>query len=197
MKRACFVVALLMLAIPARAQEAGQIGLGIGIPGSIGIIWHISDGIAVRPDFSFSHTHSEADTVGGTEADSSGYGFGASMLFYTGKIRDDVRLYVAPRFAYARTNSKTETPGIMLDGVSIVNTGYVTKGHQNGYTYAGAFGVQFTPTRRFSVFGEAGLQYSDVDSTHTTTAPVTIAEGTSSNSQFGTRTSVGVIFYFK
>jgi len=185
MTRAFLVLALVLPAVPAAAQQSGQAGLAVGAPGSIGIIWHVSDAIAIRPDFSFSHTHSEG-TSSVVTTDSWGAGFGASALFYTGKIHDNVRTYLTPRFGYARTNASTRLSGAVTN----------PEQHQNSYSYSGAFGIQFTPTRRFSVYGEAGLQYSTVDSTYKSAGPITLSEGKTTNSQFGSRAGVGIVWYF-
>ena len=82
------------------AQEAGQAGITMGYPGSIGILWHVSDSVAVRPEISFS-TSSSDNEFG---ADTTNVSGGASALFYVAKW-DRVRAYVSPRFAYGRTTS--------------------------------------------------------------------------------------------
>lgn len=191
MKPACAFVVFLVLAMPAFAQESGQVGLTVGAPGSIGIIWHVSDAVAIRPDFSFSHTHSESSSSV-VSANAWGFGFGTSALFYTGKIRDNVRTYVTPRFSYLRTNSSSH-----LDA----DAGFVVpdaKQHQDSYQYSGAFGVQYTPTRRFSVYGEAGVVYQTANSVFTSSVVSGITtEGKTTNSNWSTRGSVGVVWYFK
>src|SRR5437870_2920123 len=50
-------------AATAAGQERGQVGLTMGYPGSIGIIWHISDAVAVRPELSVSRTSVETTSV--------------------------------------------------------------------------------------------------------------------------------------
>jgi opacity protein-like surface antigen len=183
MRRALFVLgAVLLYAIPAAAQESGQVGLSVGFPGSIGIIWHASDAIAIRPDFSFSHSHSEGST---SDITTNSVGFGVSALFYTGKVRDSVRTYLAPRFGYARTITKVGGP--------VTNP----ETHQNSYQYSGSFGVQYTPTRRFSVYGEAGIVYTDSEAFFDAGTTGILTGGTSTNTAFGTRAGVGVVLYFK
>ena len=60
------VVALFALvsctATNAVAQEKGQTGLTMGYPATIGLIWHIGDSAALRPEFSFSRTANEASS---------------------------------------------------------------------------------------------------------------------------------------
>lgn len=61
MKRVLFTVAVLLCAsLPAAAQESGQVGVAMGYPGSIGIIWHASERMAIRPDFNVAQTSSES-----------------------------------------------------------------------------------------------------------------------------------------
>jgi opacity protein-like surface antigen len=186
MKRALFIaVFLLVRAFPAAAQEAGQVGLSVGFPGSIGITWHATEAIAIRPDFSFSHQHTDS-TTSSVETGAWGIGFGASALFYTGTLRDNVRTYVTPRFGYSRTN--TDLTGPFTNPTQ----------HQDSYQYSGAFGVQYMPTRRFSVYGEAGLAYSHSAASYTIgTSTGVPSEGKSTNTAFGTRAGVGIVWYFR
>jgi opacity protein-like surface antigen len=188
MKRALFAVAVLLFPIPAAAQESGQAGLAIGFPGSIGIIWHASGAVAVRPDFSFSRTESESGLPSGLETSSWALGVAASALFYTGKVRDDVRTYFSPRFGYTRTTVDSNPTVASLTSGS----------HANSYQYSGSFGVQYSPTRRFSVYGEAGLAYARSESTFTSTSTVPgfSASGRTTSSSFGTRAGIGAVLYF-
>jgi hypothetical protein len=189
MKRIIFLLAALSCSIPATAQEPGQVGLSIGFPGSIGVVWHASDSLAIRPDFSFNHTSSESGSPASLNTSSWSYGFGVSALFYVGKVHDNVRAYLAPRFGYVRTNADTEPTSYTVSSGS----------HSNSYVYTGSAGVQYSPVRRFSVYGEAGIQYSDSASTFeaNTTVPDVIARGKSTSSSFGTRAGVGIVWYFK
>ena len=186
MTRVLIVVAVLLYSSPAVAQESGQVGLTLAYPASVGLIWHATDAIAIRPDFSFSHTHNEGGTNVAT-SNSWGFGVGVSALFYTGAVRDNVRTYLVPRFAYTRTNTDSEFEGVPLN----------TDHHVNSYQYSGSFGVQYTPMRRFGLYGEVGLQYSTSESIFTTVAAGIPAAGKSTSSQFGTRAGVGVIVYCK
>lgn len=188
MKRVLFVLAILLSASrPAAAQESGQAGLSIGFPGSIGIMWHASDAIALRPDFSLTRTESKSESPSTLKTSSWGLGFGVSALIYTGKVRDNVRTYFTPRFAYTRTNVDSEPSAPSLSSGS----------HANSYQYSGSFGVQYSPTRRFGVYGEAGVQYGRTTSTFTaTTQPGFSSSGKTTGYTFGTRAGVGAILYF-
>lgn len=189
MKRVlCTAAVLLFVSLPAAAQESGQVGVAMGYPGSIGIIWQASDRMAIRPDFNFTKTTSENTGVF-SESKVGGWtlGFGLSALIYTGKT-DKLRTYFSPRFAYARTQTNSDA------GTPTSSSGTTA----NSYTFAGSFGAQYSLSRRFSVYGEAGLAYSRSDSTFKSTASLSgVATGTTTSHGFGTRAAVGVVVYFK
>ena len=42
--------ALWLAAAPAAAQEKGNVGITMGFPASVGLLWHATEKIAVRPD---------------------------------------------------------------------------------------------------------------------------------------------------
>ena len=42
------------IAKPAVGQEKGQVGLTVGYPASVGVVWHAVDRVAVRPEFTFT-----------------------------------------------------------------------------------------------------------------------------------------------
>src|SRR5438128_1230854 len=47
----------------AAAQDHGRVGLVIGYPAAAGVILHVSDRVAVRPDVSFSQTSQDIAVV--------------------------------------------------------------------------------------------------------------------------------------
>ncbi len=186
-RRLCMFALLLCVSHPVLAQEAGQSGLAIGFPGSIGIIWHTSDAVALRPDFTFSHSSSQNAAIDGLDTTSWTFGAGVSALFYTGTVHENVRTYFSPRFGYSRGNSDNN-PGI---------TSVASSSHSNAYQYSGSFGVQYTPVRRFGVYGEAGIQYARSDSEFTSGSGGSLnASGKSTGSGIGTRAGVGLVWYF-
>jgi hypothetical protein len=168
-----------LFAVPAPAQEAGQVGITMGYPASVGLVWHVTDRVAIRPEVSFalgsSETHSE---IFDTEGDSSTFATGVATLFSL-RDWDDVRAYAGPRFSYGRTTSNSET---LLDGVTELTA--------TTYELAGLFGVQYTPHRRFAVFGEVGVGYTNRETKGG--ASTLILESRS----WGTQTGAGIIFYF-
>src|SRR5206468_5297785 len=88
----------------ARAQETGRAGLTMGYPGAVGMIWHVAERVALRPEFSFASSAADTATSG---TDATSFGVGVSGLFYV-RTWDNLRAYVSPRFVYGRgtTTSK-------------------------------------------------------------------------------------------
>jgi hypothetical protein len=189
MMRANVVLGLLLGACATvNAQNAGQVGITMGYPGWIGVIWHISDSVVVRPEISFS-TSSSDNEFG---ADTINVSSGASGLLYVSRW-DHVRAYVSPRFAYGRTTSDS----VGTIGISLKNS---------TYNVVGSFGAQYTPHKRFAVFGETGFGYNrSTNTTTTVVVPIVLPPGLeparpttkTTLTGFGTRTGVGVIFYIK
>jgi hypothetical protein len=165
----------------ARAQEHGKAGVTVGYPGDIGILWHASDAIAIRPTFTFSHTSS--DTTGGSSSDGWGAGIGVAALIYLKKY-DNVRAYVSPQFSYTHTTLTSTPPAGVTSVTQIDSTNHATGG-------AGAFGAQFTPTAHFSVYGEFGIGFAHSKSNFSGNVSTTTGTATS----WGTFAGVGIVFY--
>jgi hypothetical protein len=174
----------------ANAQEKGQTGLTLGYPGSIGVVWHVTDRVAVRPELAFSFSSNEVTTASTslvpglgdatvvTDTDTSAVGVGLSGLYYLRRF-ESLSTYVSPRFVYTRTKVTTRvTPFVFgasdLDG--------------SGITVSASWGAQYSPSRWFSVFGEVGVGFSDQNNTST------LSEA--NVHQVNSRTGVGVLFYF-
>src|SRR3954463_7334541 len=102
----------------AAAQESGRVGITMGFPASIGVIFHVTDSIAVRPEFAFNHTSTESTSFTST---SWTYGTGVSALFYLHAF-DRVRPYVSPRFAYTRGDASSDVIGV--SGSTSTGTGF-------------------------------------------------------------------------
>ena len=169
----------LLLGVPriACAQEAGQKGLTMGFPESIGLLWHVTDKVAVRPEFGFAHVTTDSNlpfTDGNVS--STSIGVGVSALFYL-KDYDNLRTYVAPRWVYNHTD-----PG-----------GGTTS---SANTISGLFGAQYALGKRFSVFGEAGLAFSHSTAKSEVAVASIIDTIEAHGNSIGTHTGVGVILYF-
>jgi hypothetical protein len=154
---------------PAAAQEAGKAGLSMGFPGSVGVLWHATPNLALRPELAFSFSSTEDDD---SSVDSRSFGTGLSALFYLRRW-DNLATYVSPRYAFTRSNQSFDGP--FLEDELTTST----------HLLSGSFGAQYWLGDRFSAFGELGLAYS---------RPT--GDGDRSAWSFGTRSAVGVVFYF-
>jgi Outer membrane protein beta-barrel domain len=166
----------------ASAQDGGKAGVTIGYPASIGLIWHATDSVAIRPAFAFSHSDSEISTAT-SENESTNFGLDLGVLFYVKKY-DHVRTYVSPRFLYSRSTSRSTASSTQAVLPEIKTTGTSTGA-------AGVFGAQYSPSGRFSVYGEVGIAF-----THRNSETENSAAGVFKTNTWGTTSGVGVIFYF-
>jgi outer membrane protein W len=167
-----------------RAQDRGQVGVTMGIPAAAGMTWHITNRIAVRPDITFTQSTSKVDASlpnVSTSRTTRALGIGASLVWYFGSADAHVRPYVSPRVAYAKLSSDDEDEDLGFDVDEIPGT----------LTVSGSVGVQYTPVRRFGVYGEVG--FARAHSERTMSFPSITA--TVSTTTWSTRGAVGVILY--
>jgi len=167
-----FRTALLALLLPASAfaQETPKVGLVMGVPAAASVIWHISDRVAIRPEISFATAGSEAL---GVDANQTNVEPGFSVLLFTARW-DNVRAYVSPRYVY----SHSTTSALVAD----VGT--------HRHEISGSVGAEFTPHRRFGVFGEVGVAWER------STSDAGSFLGEVIVSTWRVRSAVGVILYF-
>ena len=166
------------------AQETGKVGLTMGFPGSIGVLWHATDNLAVRPEISFSWSSSE---IGSSESDVSTFSTGASVLFYLRKW-ENLATYASPRYAFARTTSSSDAA-----------FGGESERTSRSHLFSGSFGAQYWLGQRFSAFGELGLAYQRSSSDSNIDVPPGFPIDFSTeftSTSFGTRSFAGVVFYF-
>jgi len=166
----------------AAAQEKGQTGVFMGYP-SLGLIWHASERIAVRPEIGFSSSSSENDF---SETSSTSVSVGASVLFYAAK-RENAALYFAPRYAYQRSSSEIESASPLRGDGELKVTSHASQ-------ISGSVGAQYWLSKRFSLFGDAGVEYA-WGSSENDSAFSGLSSGTDSH-VFGTRSSIAAIWYF-
>jgi hypothetical protein len=206
MKRLMLAVGLaLSVAANALAQDAGQIGVTLGYPSAVGIIWHVTDNVAVRPEISFSTGSTESPVISSGlsfpdvsvnvgETSSTTVTAGVSGLFYFGEW-DKLRAYVSPRYTYARLTSNSGST-------------FSTDARNSAYTVTGSFGAHYQLHRRFAVFGETGFGYTRTRTTLTSvlllpvipvvpTVPAPVTRSEINSHSWAIRTSAGVIFYLK
>jgi opacity protein-like surface antigen len=178
------VTGLLVVLMPAFAvaQDQGDVGMTIGHPGSVGVLWHVSDRVAVRPEFQFSYISSES-TVGelGLASSSHGWNFapGVSALFFLQRF-NNLRTYFSPRFTFSRSTSSFESDA----------SGSTATSTNKSYSGTASFGTQYSFSDRFSLFAEIGLGATR------TTGSSALSSARSSGYQWTTRTGVGAAFYF-
>jgi hypothetical protein len=205
------VAAVLLVSRVAAAQEAGQVGVTMGYPGSIGVLWHPTSRVALEPEIAFSRVRTAStfesvfflsgvpSTTLTSELTTEGWTVspGISARFYLGKW-DNVSTYVTSGYSYHRTASTSTTTGPtgFPGGGSRTET---LKMRSDAHDVRGMFGVQYAPHRKFSVFGEAGLRYSRADLPRVTSTSG-IGLGSASRSgitrSFGNASAVGIAFYF-
>jgi hypothetical protein len=176
--------ALLVLLAPARgwAQETGKVGLTFGYPGAVGIVWHVTDRVAVRPEFTFSRGWSDReDSVFDSDRSSWGLGAGISALFYISKS-DNLRTFISPGYSYSRGESTSSSTGLLP---------VVSEFTSSSSSFGGSFGAEYVFSRRFSAFGEVGVAYTHVSSGSSPGFPLRF-----SSHGFGTRTGAGFVLYF-
>lgn len=184
------VLAFLLLGVTgATAQDKGKTGITMGYPASIGIIWHASDKVAIRPEFSISGSNTKSEPAQSFSSTSDGwaYGLGASALLYL-HTYDHLRTYFSPRFTYSHGMTTGESSG--LSGTTTITT-VSTKTTTTSSGAVGSFGAQYALGDKFAVFGEVGFGFSHSSTTASSSA---LSQKLTGNS-WGTRTGVGVIFY--
>jgi hypothetical protein len=163
--------------VPASALAQGdpKTGVVMSSAGSVAVIWHASDRVAVRPEIAFSVgsetiTPDLGITVAPETSTQHSVSVGASVLFYTARW-DNVRLYVAPRYFFNHSSFSSSSP-------------IASDASQSAHSVSGSLGAEFAAHRHFALFGEVGLTYShsSSDESHAHT--------------FGQRAAAGAILYF-
>jgi len=173
------LVIVIGLPATAGAQDTPKTGIVIAYPSALGILWHASDKVAIRPEFNFSGSSSKQANAQITgESSSWAVGFGLSALFYL-HDQDGLRTYFVPRFQYSHASTSASS--------SISNTGGTDVG-SDIYGGSGSFGAQYGLGKRFALFGELGFGF-DHRSTDSPTA------GKITGNTWGLRSGVGVVFY--
>src|SRR5882762_8021149 len=158
-RAAVLMSAVMMYGTGAFAQDEPGIGLTMGAPSSVGVIWRVMEKVAVRPELAFTRVTNEypsADVLGNATttatADSWQVGAGVSGLFYVSRW-NGVRTYLSPRLVYTKSSSSSSSSSVSS-----------IKGESSMYTTSGSFGAQYAVARHFGVFGEVGLAYGSTTS---------------------------------
>jgi hypothetical protein len=169
--RSFALLALFASATPALAQDKPKAGLVMNTAGSVSFIFHTSERVALRPELGFSWAKVDNSSLP-AESTSMLLTPAISALFYLGP-REDLRVYVVPRYAYSRNHGESTSPF----GASDETIGT--------HSFSGSVGAEYSPHRRFGVFGEVGMVYSHSKPVEATT-----------NQNWGVRSVAGAILYF-
>ena len=199
--RMTWAVAVLVMVMGWRTAASAQderVGLTMGYPTAVGVLWQVSDRVAIRPEFSWAQQSLDNENgFAQTAVDSTVVSVAISALV---RLRQwgPVRSYVAPRFEATRTTVETtvDLQSVFPPGFpSPLPTSQTTKVTGTAYEGGGSIGVQASPAPHFGVFGEVGVMYarnktSDASSTTPLSSPTTRAH------TVGLRSAVGVILFF-
>ena len=182
-RRFLFLAAVLLFLTcrAADAQDAGKVGVTMGYPASIGILWHVSDKVAIRPELSIAGGSSEGS--GGSfsaESDNFTFGTGVSVNFYL-HTYDKLKTYFSPRFTYSRSTTENSSSGVTTSSFETTSTN--TGG-------SGSFGAQYELSDKFSLYGELGVVFAYTKATNSNGPSKTTGNA------WSTRSGAGVVFYF-
>jgi hypothetical protein len=188
----------------AKAQDAPRVGVTMGYPSAVGVVWNVASRLALRPEVTLSGQSSDSSignilgTGTGSNEDGVNVGVGLSGLIYVGRW-EALRTYVSPRFTYTHTRTTSTAIGASSSSEA---TG-------RSYLTSGSFGAEYGFARHFGVFGEVGLGYTAATNSLSSTLAVTVSSNPSSpvisvvNTRsdthartWGPRSGVGVIFFF-
>ena len=175
---AAVLTTILCTATSSFAQER-RTGLVVSTGSAVGLVLPISERLAIRPEMSFSVAEVESDR--GSETETSAV-TGAVSVLITLRRWDDLRTYVSPRLSFIRTT-----------GTSVVTSGPTSNSFETtntGSGIAGSFGADYRLGERFAIFGETGLTFSRQ------TSDSDFSADDSTSRSFGTRTAVGIVFFF-
>jgi hypothetical protein len=184
------VITIALAAATASAQDDPKVGVAMGYPASIGIVWHVTDGIALRPEISATSSSNDltaTSPTGSTLSSNDNWQllFGVSALFYLSK-HEGLRTYFSPRWAYTRVDSTSSNGTPPITNSSTGNVQFVS----------GSLGAEYALGRRFAVFGEVGAGYTRTTNSPTTFSPAATLLTASTTNTIGTRSGAGVILYF-
>ena len=63
LRAAVLVLPVLFVAQSAAlAQDKGDVGISMGYPVAVGVVFHLTDSVALRPEISFTHISSDSDS---------------------------------------------------------------------------------------------------------------------------------------
>lgn len=188
---ALVVCVSVVAARPAAAQPSRTVGVTMGYPAGIGVLWHVTDRIALRPDVVLSRgttdtTSRSGNTVIATNSQTDWTASAGLSALVTLRDIDRLRLYAVPRLAYVRAETSDAGSSGGLSGLGGLESS------TDGVLASGAIGAQYGLGDRVAVYGEAGVQYQR----QTYESNFGSSRSTATLSQVGLRSALGLVVYF-
>lgn len=185
--RVVWTLAVLMLGCDvstARAQDDRRFGLTMGFPASVGVLWHVTDRLAIRPDIDVSRMTIRTERSSTLfpvpeeeESTARSVRPGISALIYLAR-REELRLYISPRYSYV----SAETSQLDAEPSPESST----------HVVSGSFGAEHRLGSRFAVFGELGIEYTR---SRFRLSDPPILSSTTRRTGIESRSGVGVVLY--
>jgi hypothetical protein len=161
------IIAWASVATTARAQDKGQLGVTAAIgfgpgdgSGSIGVLYHLSKSVALRPSFGYSRSELDGgffdsgmgDLMSGSGSTSTQWSAGLAGLFFLTR-KDGLSTYVGASAAYGRlTHEEAFVPVRPAMGAGDTRT-------DDGTVVRAFLGMQYAVAKRFGLYGELGVRY--------------------------------------
>jgi hypothetical protein len=169
MRNAGAVFVALVCAAPLAAQEKGQVGLDLSFHGSpaIGVTWHLSKRLALRPSLGFTRSSMESEDILSwngmsatvpDESERSSVRYGVATLFYLPAVAETSTYLGA---SYHRIGASSESDPTEVE----IASGFLSRQPGNDIEESGNSAAAFLGLKRFigkkvAVYGEAGLGFS-------------------------------------
>jgi len=167
--------------LQAQDKEMSKGKVGLTFP-TTGIIWHVSDRVAVLPNAGYSY--SWGDTAYGS---STGWtlGAGVSLRVYAWEWKG-LHLFLSPKYSYGRNSGTSDYAPPTGSPSTSTSIG-------NSHLISGTWGLQYPISERISIYGDYGLAYSRATSSQ---MPDSVS-GDAHSSSIRTGGSWGLILYLK
>jgi len=166
----------------AQEKDIAKGRVGLTFP-TTGIIWHLSDNIALLPNAGYTYNWAGFDSNPSTNSGNS-LSAGVSLRFYA-REWNGIRFYLSPKYSFARNTSSSE----MVAG----SASQTNSNSSNAHAITGAWGVQYGISERVSIFGDVGVSFSRSASSGSTLS----SYGESHSNRIGTAGSWGLILYLR
>jgi len=165
----------------AQEKDIAKGRVGLTFP-TTGIIWHLSDNIALLPNVGFTYNWAGYDSNSSTST-GKGLSAGVSLRFYT-REWNGVRFYLSPKYAFNRSTSNSE--------IVVPTASQRSSSSLNSHAIAGAWGLQYPISGRVSIFGDIGVSFSRSGNSSSSSI-----YSESHSNRIGTTGSWGLILYLK